>query len=261
MSRCAASATSQGSWDRRRNARPALGERLLRPAVIAGISSRGISCNRCMMSPTVGAIAIGLAFTTWFAALIVTAKNGISSVELGHPLGAGKGLDSKKSWRWNAKRANRAASRTLASAALDSAAREIGRAETPIVAATGPEGSPRRARLGSCSRFSTTGDHAIRQKTSCRRDRAGGCRSQPNPHRFGTKSRAARAHGVNMILGNVKTPELAGNSVRLMPSVTASHGDRCTASRASFTLLCGPIPYPDAHRSMKITDKQVYISP
>ena len=58
------------------------------------LAGRGLyQCNRCkkQTSPTAGTIfhATKLPLTLWFAAihLIVTAKNGISSVELGRRLG------------------------------------------------------------------------------------------------------------------------------------------------------------------------------
>ena len=73
------------------------------PAALAGrlrpyrervLAGRGLyQCNRCkkQTSPTAGTIfhATKLPLTLWFAAihLIVTAKNGISSVELGRRLG------------------------------------------------------------------------------------------------------------------------------------------------------------------------------
>ena len=137
-------------------------------------AGRGLyQCNRCktQTSPTAGTIfhATKLPLTLWFAAihLIVTAKNGVSSVEFGPtPWGqAADGLEHEAQdhggdgptrggdatvaggWRWT----------TPISAAVRSGGKR-GRGaagKTPFVAAvsTSPEGRPRKAKLAPVRGF------------------------------------------------------------------------------------------------------------
>ena len=134
------------------------------PAALAG---RGLyQCNRCktQTSPTAGTIfhATKLSLKIWFAAihLVVTSKNGISSVELGRRLGV------KQPTAWTVKHkimavmARREEETPLSGRVeMDDAylggVRSGGKrgrgaaGKTPFVAAvsTSPEGRPRKAKL------------------------------------------------------------------------------------------------------------------
>ena len=131
------------------------------------LAGRGLyQCNRCktQMLPMAGTIflATKLPLTLWFAAihLIMTAKNGISSVELGHGLGV------KKPTAWTVERKImavmvRCEEETPLSGQIDMDDAYLGGAgsgskrgrgaagKTPFVAAvsTSPEGRSRKVKL------------------------------------------------------------------------------------------------------------------
>ena len=131
------------------------------------LEGRGLyQCNRCkkQTSPTAGTIfhATKLPLTLWFAAihLIVTAKNGISSVELGRRLGVKQPTAWTMKHKIMAVMARREADTPLSGRVeMDDAylggARSGGKrgrgaaGKTPFVAAvsTSPEGRPRKLKL------------------------------------------------------------------------------------------------------------------
>ena len=136
------------------------------------VRRRLYQCNRCkaQTSLTAGTIfhSTKLPLTTWFAAihLIVTVKNGISSVELGRRLGV------KQPTAWTMKQKTMAVmARREADSPLDGrvemddaylgGVRSGGKrgrgapGKTPFVAAvsTGPEGQPRRLKLAPVKGF------------------------------------------------------------------------------------------------------------
>ena len=140
------------------------------PAAIAGITFCRVGelyqCNRCKKqpSPTAGTIfhAIKLPLTLWFAAihLLVTAKNGVSSVELARHLEAKQPTACTVKLQIMAVMARRDGKRRLSGRVeMDDAylggalyGNKRGRGttgKTAFVAAvsTGPEGHPRKVKL------------------------------------------------------------------------------------------------------------------
>ena len=137
------------------------------------LAGRGLyQCNRCkkQTSPTAGTIfhATKLPLTLWFAAihLIVTAKNGISSVELGRRLGVKQPTAWAVKHKIMAVMARREGETALAGRVeMDDAylggVRSGGKrgrgaaGKTPFVAAvsTSPEGRPRKLKLAPVKGF------------------------------------------------------------------------------------------------------------
>ena len=135
------------------------------------LAGRGLyQCNRCkkQTSPTAGTIfhATKLPLTLWFAAihLIVTAKNGISSVELGRRLGVKQPTAWAVKHKIMAVMARREGETPLTggsrwttpiSAGCAPAASGAAAGKTPFVAAvsTSPEGRPRKLELAPVKGF------------------------------------------------------------------------------------------------------------
>ena len=182
------------------------------------LAGRGLyQCNRCkkQTSPTAGTIfhATKLPLTLWFAAihLIVTAKNGISSVELGRRLGVKQPTAWAVKHKIMAVMAQREGETALSGRVeMDDAylggVRSGGKrgrgaaGKTPFVAAvsTSPRGAPAQAEAGTGQGLPQARDRAWRQALAGPRN--GGCdgrlgllertrrdRLQPsgNPHRVG----------------------------------------------------------------------------
>ena len=178
------------------------------------LAGRGLyQCNRCkkQTSPTAGTIfhATKLPLTLWFAAihLIVTAKNGISSVELGRRLGV------KQPTAWTVKHkimavmARREGEKRLAGRVeMDDAylggVRSGGKrgrgaaGKTPFVAAvsTSPEGRPRKLKLAPVKGFRSARRQALAGPRRGGRDgrpgllertRRGRLQPSGDPHRVG----------------------------------------------------------------------------
>ena len=232
---------------------------LLAPSGDCVLAGRGLyQCNRCkkQTSPTAGTIfhATKLPLTLWFAAihLIVTAKNGISSVELGAVSGqAADGLDREAQdhgvmarregrhglrggWRWTMP-----ISAECAPAASGAAAR---RARRPSWRRSRPvRGAPGQAEAGAGQGLPQARDRARRQALAG--PRSGGCDGRPgllgrtrrsrlqpssDPHRVGpTGGRMASFKWVNTTLGNIKSA-ITGTYRKLGPD----HAGRYLASFA-----------------------------
>ena len=161
------------------------------------LAGRGLyQCNRCkkQTSPTAGTIfhATKLPLTLWFAAihLIVTAKNGISSVELGRRLGVKQPTAWAVKHKIMAVMARREGETALTGRVeMDDAylggVRSGGKrgrgaaGKTPFVAAvsTSPEGRPRKLKLAPVKGFRKRGDRARRQALAG--PRSGGCDGRP----------------------------------------------------------------------------------
>ena len=157
------------------------------------LAGRGLyQCNRCkkQTSPTAGTIfhATKLPLTLWFAAihLIVTAKNGISSVELGRRLGVKQPTAWAVKHKIMAVMARREGETALTGRVeMDDAylggVRSGGKrgrgaaGKTPFVAAvsTSPEGRPRQAEAGAGQGLPQARDRARRQALAG--PRRGGC--------------------------------------------------------------------------------------
>ena len=180
------------------------------------LAGRGLyQCNRCkkQTSPTAGTIfhAIKLPLTLWFAAihLIVTAKNGISSVELGRRLGVKQPTAWAVKHKIMAVMARREGETALTGRVeMDDAylggVRSGGKrgrgaaGKTPFVAAvsTSPEGRPRKVKLvpvkGFRKREIARGAKHWRGGCDGRpglleRTRRGRLQPSGNPHRLGTQ--------------------------------------------------------------------------
>ena len=217
-------------------------------------------CNRCktQTSVTAGTIfhATKLPLTTWFAAihLIVTAKNGISSVELGRRLGV------KQPTAWTMKQkimavmARREANTRLEGRVeMDDAylggARPGGKrgrgapGKTPFVAAvsTGPEGRPRKLKLApikgfrkreiarSAKRWLAPGSEVLTDGLRCW-NALHGIADSHRAIRTGSGRQAARMapfKWVNTTLGNIKSA-ITGTYRKLGPD----HAERYLASFA-----------------------------
>ena len=211
-------------------------------AAIAGycvLAGRGLyQCNRCkkQTSPTAGTIfhATKLPLTLWFAAihLIVTAKNGISSVELGRRLGVKQPTAWAVKHKIMAVMARREGETPLTGRVeMDDAylggVRSGGKrgrgaaGKTPFVAAvsTSPEGRPAQAEAGAGQGLPQARDRAWRQALAG--PRRGGCDGRlglleahstrsPAAIRQSAPGRADRrpawrhSNGVNTMLGNIK---------------------------------------------------------
>ena len=154
------------------------------------LAGRGLyQCNRCkkQTSPTAGTIfhATKLPLTLWFAAihLIVTAKNGISSVELGRRLGVKQPTAWAVKHKIMAVMARREGETPLTGRvemddAYSGGKRGRGAAgKTPFVAAvsTSPEGRPRKLKLVPV--LPQARDRAWRQALAG--PRRGGCDGRP----------------------------------------------------------------------------------
>ena len=160
------------------------------------LAGRGLyQCNRCkkQTSPTVGTIfhATKLPLILWFAAihLIVTAKNGISSVELGRRLGVKQPTAWAVKHKIMAVMARREGETALTGRVeMDDAylggVRSGGKrgrgaaGKTPFVAAvsTSPEGRPRKLKLAPVKGF-------------CKREIARGAKALAGPRRGGCDGR------------------------------------------------------------------------
>ena len=225
------------------------------------LAARGLyQCNRCkkQTSLTAGTIfhATKLPLVTWFAAihLIVTAKNGISSVELGRRLGV------KQPTAWTMKQkimavmARREGEKPLSGRVeMDDAylggersggKRGRGAAgKTPFVAAvsTSPEGRPRNVKLApvkgfrkreiarGAKRWLTPGAEVVTDGLGCWSVLAGAACSH-RTIRTGSGRTAARMapfKWVNTTLGNIKSA-ITGTYRKLGPN----HADRYLASFA-----------------------------
>ena len=161
------------------------------------LAGRGLyQCNRCkkQTSPTAGTIfhATKLPLTHWFAAihLIVTAKNGISSVELGRRLGVKQPTAWAVKHKIMAVMARREGETALTGRVeMDDAylggVRSGGKrgrgaaGKTPFVAAvsTSPEGRPAQAEAGAGQGLPQARDRARRQALAG--PRSGGCDGRP----------------------------------------------------------------------------------
>ena len=225
------------------------------------LAGRGLyQCNRCkkQTSPTAGTIfhATKLPLTLWLAAihLIVTAKNGISSVELGRRLGV------KQPTAWAVKHKIMAVmarregeTRLTGRVEMDDAylggVRSGGKrgrgaaGKTPFVAAvsTSPEGRPGKLKLAPVKGFRKREIAPRRQALAG--PRSGGCdgrpgllgrtrrsRLQPSAIRTGSGRQAARMASfkwVNTTLGNIKSA-ITGTYRKLGPD----HAGRYLASFA-----------------------------
>ena len=217
-------------------------------------------CNRCktQTSVTAGTIfhATKLPLTTWFAAihLIVTAKDGISSVELGRRLGV------KQSTAWTIKQkimavmARREANTRLEGRVeMDDAylggVRPGGKrgrgapGKTPFVAAvsTGPEGRPRKLKLApvkgfrkreiarGAKRWLAPGSEVLTDGLHCW-NALDGIADSHHAIRTGSGCQAARMapfKWVNTTLGNIKSA-ITGTYRKLGPD----HAERYLASFA-----------------------------
>ena len=225
--------------------------------VLAGRSL--YQCYRCkkQTSSTAGTIfhATKLPLTLWFAAvhLIVTAKNGISSVELGRRLGVKQPTAWTMKHKIMAVMARREADTPLSGRVeMDDAylggARAGGKrgrgapGKTPFVAAvsTSPEGRPRKV-AGPAQGLPQARDRARRQALAgprkrgphrrpalLERARRGRRKPSRDPHRLRA---AGRPHGafkwVNTTLGNIKSA-ITGTYRKLGPD----HAQRYLASFA-----------------------------
>ena len=226
------------------------------------LAGRGLyQCNRCkkQTSPTAGTIfhATKLPLTLWFAAihLIVTAKNGISSVELGRRLGVKQPTAWAVKHKIMAVMARREGETALAGRVeMDDAylggVRSGGKrgrgaaGKTPFVAAvsTSPEGRPRKLKLAPVKGFrkreiARGAKHWLAPGAAVVTDGLG-CWSaldeshlQPpgNPHRLWTQqaARVASFKWVNTTLGNIKSA-ITGTYRKLGPD----HARRYLASFA-----------------------------
>ena len=164
------------------------------------LAGRGLyQCNRCkkQTSPTAGTIfhATKLPLTLWFAAihLIVTAKNGISSVELGRRLGVKQPTAWAVRHKIMAVMARREGETALTGRVeMDDAylggVRSGGKrgrgaaGKTPFVAAvsTSPEGRPRKLKLAPVQAEAGAGQGLPQARDRARRQalagpRSGGC--------------------------------------------------------------------------------------
>ena len=228
-------------------------------------------CNRCrkQTSLTAGTIfhSTKLPLTVWFAAihLIVTAKNGISSVELGRRLGVKQGTAWTMKQKIMAVMARREGEKPLSGRVeMDDAylggVRSGGKrgrgapGKTPFVAAvsTNPEGRPRKAKLvpvrGFRKREIARG--AKRWLTPRRRgrdrrprllDRPRPCRPQPSgdPHRL----RARGGPNGALQVGQHHTRKHQKRDHRNLPETRPR--PRRTLSRQLRLALQPPLPSPD----------------
>ena len=226
------------------------------------LAGRGLyRCNRCkkQTSPTAGTIfhATKLPLTLWFAAihLIVTAKNGISSVELGRRLGVKQPTAWAVKHKVMAVMARREADTPLSGRVeMDDAylggARSGGKrgrgaaGKTPFVAAvsTSPEGRPRKLKLVPVKGFrkreiARGAKHWLAPGAAVVTDGdwAAGAHSKKSPAaikaiRTGSGRQAARRapfKWVNTTLGNIKSA-ITGTYRQLGPD----HAGRYLASFA-----------------------------
>ncbi len=225
------------------------------------LARRGLyQCNRCkkQVSVTSGTIfhSTKLPLTVWFAAihLVVTAKNGISSVELGYRLGV------KQPTAWTMKQKIRAVmARREADTRLDGrvemddaylgGSRSGGKrgrgapGKTPFVAAvsTSAEGRPRKVKLApvkgfrkreiarGAKRWLAPGTEGVTDALPCW-NALDGLAASHRAIRPGSGRRAARMASfkwVNTTLGNIKSA-IAGTCRKLGPD----HAERSLASFA-----------------------------
>ncbi len=218
------------------------------------LAGRGLyQCNRCkkQTSPTAGTIfhATKLPLTLWFAAihLIVTAKNGVSSVELGRRLGVKQPTAWAMKHKIMAVMARREGERRLGGRVeMDDAylgGKRSGRrgrgaaGKTPFVAAvsTGAGGCPRKLKLAPVGGFRrreiargapqwlAPGSEVVTDGLGCWRVLG----EPPCSHRpvlTGSGPKAARAPSfkwVNTTLGNIKwLPKRSAKPQVLSPKLT-----------------------------------------
>ena len=224
------------------------------------LAGRGLyQCNRCkrQTSPTAGTIfhATKLPLTLWFAAihLIVTAKNGVSSVELGRRLGVRQPTAWAMKHKIMAVMARREGELRLGGRVeMDDAylgGRRSGKrgrgaaGKTPFVAAvsTGPEGRPRKLKLAPVRGFrkreiARGAAHWLAPRSEVVTDGLGCWRAldegaySHRAIRTGSGPGAARVASfkwVNTTLGNIKSA-ITGTYRKLGPD----HAERYLASFA-----------------------------
>ena len=275
------------------------------PAAIAGIvcwRARSLyQCYRCkkQTSSTAGTIfhATKLPLTLWFAAvhLIVTAKNGISSVELGRRLGVKQPTAWTMKHKIMAVMARREADTPLSGRVeMDDAylggARAGGKrgrgapGKTPFVAAvsTSPEGRPRKVKLvpvkgfrkreiaRGAKRWLAPGSEVLTDGLRCW-NALDGVVGSHRAIRTGSGRQAARMapfKWVNTTLGNIKSaitgtyPKLGpDHAQRYLASFAWRYNRRLPAQHHDPALRSqrrtNPThPIPSAHRWMTFMDKQ-----